>query len=180
MNLLRIFNFENHHFKLYKILITIITFLAKSVRSGAKGVFRIFTAIIDYITYAIFVKAFGFSIVVANTMSWIIAESFAFGTNKIFTYRGKGKKLVRMEYIRFLFARIFILAVETIILKVSVDMLNFEELKMKLFAMCVVIILNPILNRYFIFKKSKYISKLQLLNIKAKLKKIKHNKNLPE
>lgn len=167
--------------KIINFLVAIITFITKSLKNGAKGIFGIITAILDYITYAIFVKVFGFSIVVSNIISWIIAESFAFGTNKLFTYKGKGKKLVLKEYMKFLLARVFVLTVEIVVLKITVDILKFEELKMKLLAMFIVLIINSLLNRYVIFRKSKYISKVQLLkNIKNKLNKNKNNKKFSE
>lgn len=114
-------------------------------------------------------------------MSWIIAETFAFGSNKLLTYKSKGKRRALKEYIKFMLAKTAILAFETIILKISVDFLHFEELIMKLVAMVIVVVSSYIINRYVVFRKSEYISKKQLFkNIKSKIKKKNHNKNISE
>lgn len=138
--------------------ITLISFLFKSAKNGAKGIASLITAGIDYITYAIFVKLFGFSVVISNIFSWIIAESFAFSSNKIFKYKGKGDKLVLKEYIKFFLARLFVLIIESVILKITIDLLGFEELKMKIFTMVIVWGISWLVNRFIVFSKSEYVS----------------------
>lgn len=56
-------------------------------------IFGILTTVVSWGAYAMFINLFSLSIVVSNTLSWIVGVSFAFVTNKIWVFESKSWKL---------------------------------------------------------------------------------------
>ena len=93
---------------------------------------------------------------VANIISWVLAVSFAYVTNRIFVFRSenRGARLVK-EIALFFAARLFSLAVEEGGLVLLIDLLHMDSLIAKLILQVVVVVLNYILSKLVIFKKKK-------------------------
>lgn len=88
----------------------------------------------------------------ANTISWLVAVLFAYITNKLYVFNSKNKKIIK-ELLSFLASRIITLIFETLFLHIFVTMLKLDDQIIKLFATILVIILNYILSKIFVFKK---------------------------
>lgn len=153
-----------------RFIFVLITILTKSVKKVSKGVFGLITSIIDYIVYIVFIKWFGLSAVISNIISWIITELIYFIYNKILTYKGRGRWLFYREFIIFLVAQIFILIIETVFLKIGIEIFKFNEIFVKSLVSGLSFIITILVYRHIVFRKSKYISKIQLLkNIKKRI-----------
>lgn len=94
-------------------------------------------------------------VLIANIFSWIMAVSFAYVVNKIFVFQSKTKKIneITKEIIAFFGGRVSTLLIETLILFIFVTTLNFHEMLVKLVAQFVVLVLNYVISKLFIFKK---------------------------
>ena len=92
---------------------------------------------------------------IANVISWILAVSFAYITNKIFVFNSKTRdfKGLTKEILSFFSARLLTLGMEEIILFVGVDLMNVDTMLVKIVGQIVVIISNYFLSKLFIFKK---------------------------
>ena len=153
-----------------RFIFVLITILTKSVEKVSKGVFGLITSIIDYIVYIIFIKWFGLSAVISNIISWTVTELIYFLYNKILKYKGRGKGLFYKEFIIFLIAQIFILIIETIVLKIGIEIFEFNEILVKSLVSGLSFVFTILIYRHIVFRKSKYISKLQLLkNIRKRI-----------
>ncbi len=96
-----------------------------------------------------------------NILSWIFASTFAFITNRLFVFRSENKTFgkVLLEALRFYASRISTLLVDVILMFLLVDLTGFHagwyELLAKVFTNVVVIVLNYIFSKLFVFARSK-------------------------
>lgn len=120
-------------------------------------VIGILTTVINYIVFAILVNNVKIEMHTSNIIAWIVSVIFAYFTNKLFVFESKSFKLNTLikEITSFTISRIFSLLLEETILYVFVNLLNMNKLVIKLIANILVIILNYILSKFIIFKKSK-------------------------
>ena len=99
------------------------------------------------------------STVLPNVISWIVSVTFAFITNRIWVFNSKVKGIGRilLQAGSFYAARLFTLFVDIAIMYLLVNLPNIEngfyELCIKVFSNIVVLILNYVFSKLFIFKK---------------------------
>lgn len=96
----------------------------------------------------------GVAIVPSNIISWICAVTFAYVTNRIWVFesRASGKKEIISEASAFYGGRLLTLVVETLMMWVGVSLLGANKWIMKVIASVVVLILNYIISKLFVFK----------------------------
>ena len=99
----------------------------------------------------------GMGTIISNIIAWVVAVVFAYLTNKAIVFESKTESIKSLfkEFVSFIGARIFTLVVETIFLKVVIDILGYNEILMKIVSNIIVIILNFIFSKLFIFNKDK-------------------------
>lgn len=118
----------------------------------------VLTTIVSLVTYYICVVTFlnpskALELQIANTISWICTVLFAFVTNKVFVFKSKNKNLFK-EFTSFIGARILTLLLDMLIMFVMVTALGINDKISKLVVQVFVMILNYVLSKVFIFKKS--------------------------
>lgn len=118
-------------------------------------VFGGLTTVVNIVVFELFYKLVLNSTTISNVVAWILAVIFAYFTNKYFVFfsKSEGKKDFLREIISFFGARVITLVIETIILKICIDYMGFNTLLMKIISNIIVIILNFIFSKIFIFKK---------------------------
>ena len=118
--------------------------------SGALGV------VISVTSYALCCKLIGLDIIVSNVISWIVAVISMYLMNKIFVFKSKCKtyKDVFKEFCSFIIARIMTLIIETIILYVGAELLSIDDIIVKVISQIIVIVLNYIFSKLWIFKNN--------------------------
>lgn len=114
------------------------------------------TTLINIISFIIF-RQFKLGVDVSNIIAWLIAVIFAFITNKLFVFdsRNTDRKTVMKETISFLIARVISLGIDTGLLHLMIDFMKIHEVIAKVISNIVVIIVNYIFSKLFIFKKEK-------------------------
>jgi len=95
-------------------------------------------------------------IFVANILSWVCAVAFAYVTNKLFVFDSKSWKagVVSKELSAFVGSRVFSLVAETLTIIIIVSVLNGHEILAKVAGQVLVLLLNYILSKIFVFKKT--------------------------
>lgn len=88
----------------------------------------------------------------ANIISWVIAVLFAYVTNRIYVFESNNKNILS-ELIKFSSSRITTLLIEMIFMFISVSLMHFNDKIMKVVAQVIVIILNYVFSKIFVFKK---------------------------
>ena len=117
--------------------------------------------VMSWLTYIIFAQyVFSFMedtwrVLLGNAASWTITVIFAYVINRVFVFHSEktGFKAVSKEFLEFVAARLFSFGLEEAIMFVFVTLLKWNELLVKvLIASIVVIVLNYILSKLWIFK----------------------------
>ena len=120
-------------------------------------VFGGLTTLVNIVTYALFAYVFNMGTVVSTTLAWIVSVIFAYITNKIFVFESKTDSLAMAvtECISFFGCRLATGLLDILIMFVSVNILHFNDMVMKILSNILVIILNYIFSKLFIFGKNK-------------------------
>lgn len=99
----------------------------------------------------------GINELIANAISWILAVVFAFATNRIWVFQAPtntfGDFVKQMA--AFFSGRVVTFVIEEIILLIFITWLHLSSMPVKVVAQLVVIILNYIISKWFVFKKEK-------------------------
>ena len=117
--------------------------------------FGMCTTIVNVIVYYISARVIGLGTVSSTVVAWIFAVLFAFFTNKLWVFNSKSweKKLVVRELSSFYLCRLSTGAFDVAVMFVSVDILGWNDLIMKIISNVIVIILNYVASKFIIFKK---------------------------
>ena len=113
------------------------------------------TTLVNILSYFILRQLLKIDITTATVVSWILSVLFAYITNKIFVFESKTNTLkeLTVEFTAFVSGRVFTGILDLVIMLVFVEVLNFNEVIMKIVSNVVVIVLNYILSKLWIFKK---------------------------
>lgn len=93
----------------------------------------------------------------ANCISWVLCVLFQYFTNRTWVFDGQvdnaGDFVKQMT--SFFGGRIFTLLVEEVIILVFITWLGFNSMMVKLVAQVIVIVLNYVVSKMFVFKEDK-------------------------
>ena len=120
-------------------------------------VFGVLTTLVNYLVYLPLWLWVGLPASVCNVISWVAAVAFAFVTNKPFVFKSHdwSASVVLPELGKFIGARVFSGVVETLIILLTVDIMGLSGVVMKLLTSAIVIVLNYITSKLFVFRKKK-------------------------
>ena len=115
--------------------------------------FGALTTLINTVAY--WVLYYGISVpnTTSTIISWLLSVIFAYITNKLWVFE-KGNKSTLKEATEFFLSRISTGVLDLFIMYVGVELLLFEGGIIKILSNVVVIILNYLLSKLFVFKKS--------------------------
>ncbi|MCR4666774.1 MAG: GtrA family protein [Desulfovibrio sp.] len=121
----------------------------------AYGVFGVLTTLVNYVVYVVSIAWFSCSYIAANILAWILAVAFAFATNKQYVFQSTtwSVGVFFREGWQFFSARFFSLLVETVLLWLFIEKLHCNEYVIKLLTNIIVIVINYVLSKLYIFKK---------------------------
>lgn len=108
---------------------------------------------VSIITFALFNVNFGINELMANVFSWIITVTFAFFTNRIWVFSSptNGVKEFLKQMSSFFGGRLITLLVEEVLLFIFITWLQFPNMIVKIIAQILVIVLNYVISKLFIF-----------------------------
>ena len=94
---------------------------------------------------------------ISTVVSWICAVTFAYVTNRIWVFdsKAKGKKGIFAEMVSFYSGRLFTLFVEMGMMWLGYSVMGINFWVTKIAANVVVLILNYVISKLFVFKKKK-------------------------
>ena len=88
----------------------------------------------------------------ANIISWICAVIFAYITNRKFVFKSKEKN-IKKEASSFIGSRVITLLIDMLTMFLLVSIMSFNDKIAKLLAQIIVVIVNYIISKLFVFKK---------------------------
>ncbi len=118
-------------------------------------IFGVLTTLVNVISYAIFARLLRFGTMPSTVTAWLLAVLFAYLTNRKWVFESKEstKKGIFSEMIKFFACRLATGVVDWLCMFVFVDLLNFNDIFIKLAANILVIILNYLASLFLIFKR---------------------------
>ncbi len=144
--------------KYYRLIREIYTDYKEVINYLIVGVL---TTVVSIVSFAIFQNfALGFSLfgltvkkyMVSTVLSWIVAVLFAYVTNRKFVFESHSKKVVS-EFIKFVTARIMSLLAEIVCMYILIDLMHSDEMIAKILVQVLIIVLNYVFSKLFVFKK---------------------------
>ena len=129
--------------------------------------FGVLTTVVNLVVFALFEKILGTKFaLITNIIAWIAAVAFAFVTNKFIVFRSKStdSQTLIKELIAFVVARLLSLGVEEAGLAIAQFIFHADSKMVlgitgtqvaKLILQVIVVIMNYVLSKLFIFKENK-------------------------
>ena len=118
-------------------------------------IFGVLTTVVNYLVYLPAYNLLGLSAALSNAIAWVVAVAFAYLTNKPFVFKSHdwSVKTVIPELSKFVGSRIASGVLETVLILVTVDLLHWNGNLMKLITSVLVVVMNYIASKLFVFKK---------------------------
>ena len=115
----------------------------------------VFGTVISIASFAILMNI-GVETVLSNVISWIITVIVMYVMNRYFVFMKHAKDFAAIlrEIISFVSARIFTLLLETLIVWLGIDVMHLNAIIIKTFAQILVIVLNYVFSKLFIFRNT--------------------------
>ena len=113
------------------------------------------TTVVNYLVYYPLLNWAGLSAYLCNIIAWVAAVAFAYLTNKPFVFKSHdwSAKMVFPELSKFVGCRLGSGLLETVIIWLTVDILHWNGNIMKLITSILVVVLNYVGSKLFVFKK---------------------------
>jgi putative flippase GtrA len=118
-------------------------------------IFGILTTVVNYLSYYVLCNLIGMDPMIGNAIAWVFAVVFAYVTNNklVFLQKKDTLKEETVKIIKFFGARVLSFAVEELGILIFVEVLGYNGLIVKAVLAVVVIVMNYILSKFYIFKK---------------------------
>lgn len=120
-------------------------------------IFGVLTTLVSLITYYLLVFTIlnpnhALQLQIANIVSWIAGVTFAYITNRKYVFESSNQNQLQ-EATHFVLARIVTLILDMAIMGIGVTWLKFNDKILKLVSQILVIVLNYIFSKVFVFNK---------------------------
>ena len=117
--------------------------------------FGVLTTVVNYLVYLPCYNLLHLSAAVSNVIAWVAAVAFAYVTNKPFVFKSYdwSAKTLWPELTKFVGCRIGSGVIETLILLITVDILQWNGNWMKLITSVLVVVLNYFGSKFLVFRK---------------------------
>ena len=114
--------------------------------------FGALTTAVSLGTFYLFTAVIPLDPLIANILSWIFAVLFAFLTNRTWVFASTDQPFFR-QMVSFFLGRVSTLLMEEMILLVFVTWLQLNAMAIKIAAQVLVLIMNYVISKLFVFKK---------------------------
>ena len=118
------------------------------------AIFGMLTTLVNIVVYFLFARLISINVVFSNVLAWFFSVLFAYVTNRKWVFQSQ-KKQVLKECINFYVGRIGTGLLDTCLMFVFVELLEFDDLLVKICVNILVIILNYVISKFWIFTKGR-------------------------
>ena len=128
--------------------------LAKYKELILYGLWGAATTVVNFGVYFLCTRIWSIHLVASNMLAWVAAVLFAFWSNKCFVFESKSwaPQVALPEFFKFTGARFFSGLLETWLLWLCVEQLHFHDGVTKVLVSILVVLLNYIFSKLFIFR----------------------------
>lgn len=116
----------------------------------------VLTTLVNYISFHIICNILGVEDLIANVIAWVLAVAFAYVVNAkvVFLQKKDSVKGEAAKVTKFFGSRVVTLVVEELGIFIFVELLGYNNLVVKAFLAVIVIILNYIFSKLYVFKNN--------------------------
>ena len=113
------------------------------------------TTVVNYVVYYLATRVLSMGVMAGTWTAWVAAVAFGYVANKAFVFHTHCDSVLSLlrEAGSFFAMRLVSLGMETVLMYLTATVLGLNDLVMKLVINIVVIILNYVFSKLFIFKK---------------------------
>lgn len=117
--------------------------------------FGVCTTAVNTICYSVLYDILFVNNIVSTIIAWFVAVIFAFVTNKIWVFKSRSKVMSEQmrELISFFGCRALTGVLDVAIMAIAVDCMGWNGILWKLISNVIVIVLNYIASKFWIFEK---------------------------
>lgn len=115
--------------------------------------FGVLTTLINIVAYWILYYGISVTNTISTIIAWVLSVIFAYVTNKLWVFE-KGNKSTLKEATEFFMARVSTGVLDLLIMHLFVEVLLLEGGIIKILSNVIVIVLNYLLSKLFVFKKT--------------------------
>lgn len=118
------------------------------------AVFGVLTTLVNILIYWTLSHGLGFKVVPSTVIAWIVSVMFAYITNRKWVFHSEAcsSKEIIKEMTTFFGCRLATGILDWIIMFVFVDLLSYNDVVIKVIANVIVIVLNYVASKVFIFR----------------------------
>ena len=119
-------------------------------------VFGILTTVVSISSYYVCSEILNIHYLVSNIISWVLAVIFAYFTNRVWVFESKSKNTsdILKEMFTFVNCRLLSGVIDMATMFVLVGAMHINDMYAKIFTQFIVVILNYVLSKLIVFKKS--------------------------
>ena len=120
------------------------------------GVFGVLTTLINIIAYWL-IRKFEVAIITSTIIAWLAAVFFAYWSNRKYVFQSTNTSLIAIffEAVYFFACRIATGVFDVAFMYIFADLLGFNDLIVKIVSNVIVVILNYIASKLFIFREGR-------------------------
>ena len=117
-------------------------------------IFGVLTTAVNIVVYFICSRFLHLEVLSSNIIAWLLSVLFAYFTNRKFVFKSKAEEIstILKECINFFLGRLGTGILDTVIMFVSVDLLAFKDVVMKVLSNIIVIVLNYLISKLLVFR----------------------------
>lgn len=121
------------------------------------GIFGVLATLIDIFTYWAVSRIFGLSVVTSTIIAWFVSVFFSYWSNRRYVFQSKAASLIAVffEAVYFFACRITTGLLDVAIMYIFADVFRLNDVIVKTVSNIIVIILNFIASKLFIFREGK-------------------------
>lgn len=116
------------------------------------GIFGVLTTLINILAYNVCYYTLNVSNVVSTAVAWFLSVAFAYVTNRIWVFESDCNNTLK-EAFEFFICRLATGILDILIMHICVDVYNLEGGIIKILSNVLVIVLNYLASKLYIFKK---------------------------
>ena len=120
------------------------------------GIVGLIATLLDIFVYWFVTRVFGVSVVPSTITAWFISLVFSYYANRKYVFHSTNNSIIAVifEAVYFFACRLATGALDVAIMYIFADLMGLNDVIVKIVSNIVVIILNYIASRVFIFKES--------------------------
>ena len=121
------------------------------------GIFGVLTTVINIAAYWTVTRLFGMPVVTSTVIAWLAAVFFAYWSNRKFVFKSTNTSVIAVffEAVYFFACRIATGVFDVAFMYIFADLLAFNDVIVKFVSNVIVVILNYVASKMFIFKEGK-------------------------